>query len=98
MERIGIVASKIAKGNLFLYNFFVLLLVALFSLMVFFITGSAIVVILLIAAYFTNAASFPDLESSWMAIMIVALSCLFFIVSCFSFFAIIKNLKFRKNK
>ena len=50
MERIGIAASKIAKGNLHLYNFYVVLLTLLFSFLVYFLTGSAIVFALVLIA------------------------------------------------
>ena len=38
MERIGIAASKIAQGNLFLYNICVIVISFLFSLFIFFIS------------------------------------------------------------
>ena len=96
MERIGIAASKIAKGNLFLYNFFVILLSALFSLIVFFITGSAIVVVLTIVAYVSSSGGAPDLEMGWMSVMLVALICLFIIVAIFNIAAVAKNFRLRK--
>ena len=97
MERIGIAASKIAKGNLLLYNFFVVLLSLLFSLLVFFIAGSSIVIVLIAAAYFNSSGSFPDLEKGWMSIMIAVLVCLFVVVNIFSLIAIAKNLKLKKK-
>ena len=66
MERIGIAASKIAQGNLFLYNFFVVAIASLFSLLVFFVSGCAIVLMLVIVAYVSSPGGFPDLQKGWM--------------------------------
>ena len=98
MERIGIAASKIAKGNFFLYNLFVILISALFSLLVFLISGSAIVVALIIVAYVSSGNTFPDLEKRWMSVMTFCMACLAVVIRFFALCAIIKNIKFKKNK
>ena len=69
MERIGIAASKIAKGNLHLYNFYVVLLTLLFSFLVYFLTGSAIVFALVLIAIIMNKGIMPDLNEGWFPIM-----------------------------
>lgn len=96
MERIGIAASKIAKGNLLLYNFFVFLLTILFSFLVYFLAGSTIVIFLIFIAYVTNVGSSFDLDQ-WMPVMLVSLICLAGVVGFFALYAIAKNIKFIKS-
>ena len=98
MERIGIAASKIAKGSLFLYNFFVLLITFLFSLLVFFISGSTIVVVLVIIAYLTSPNMPPDLERGWIPTMVICMKVLAAIIGLLALFAIGINVKFRKHE
>ncbi len=97
MERIGIVASKIAKGNLLLYNFFVIFITLVFSLLVFLVSGSAIVVALIGIAYLTAQGSPPDLQKGWIPIMIVCLKSLAIIIGLVVFCALAINVKFRKK-
>jgi hypothetical protein len=42
MDRIGIAASKIAKGNIVLYNACVFFLIFLFAFFIFIVSGAAI--------------------------------------------------------
>lgn len=98
MHRIGIVASKVAKDNLFLYHFFVLLVVFLFSTLIFLIAGSAIVITLILIAYLTNGGSFPDLQKGWIPAMIICMKVLACVVGLLSLSAIIVNVKFRKHE
>ncbi len=96
MERIGLAASKIAKGNLFLYNCFVVLLTFLFAFLVYFLAGSAIVVVLVFIAYLTSMEGAPNLESGWIPFMHLPLTSLAVVVGLFSLIAIGKNIKFKK--
>lgn len=96
MERIGIAASKIAKGNLLLYNFFVVVITILFSFLIFIISGCLIVTILILVACISSPGKFPDLEQGWMPTMVVALMCLAIIVGIFVLAAFTKNIKFKK--
>lgn len=98
MERIGIAASKIAKGNLFVYNMFVILIATLFSLLVFFIAGCAIVITLVLFVYLSNRGVPPDLEQGgWMPVMTICMICFAVVVCLLNLFAIGTNIKFKKN-
>jgi len=97
MERIGIAASKVAKGNLLIYNSFVILLATLLSLLIFFIAGCAIVITLVLFAYLTSGGNPPDLEDGWMSIMLVCMICLAVIIFLLDICAIFKNIKFKRN-
>ena len=100
MERIGIAASKIAKGNLLLYNFFVILLIFLISLLIFLVAGSFIVIILIVIAYAISAGSgtLPDLQQGWIPIMIVCLKVLAVITGLLALCALGINIRFRKHE
>jgi len=97
MERIGIAASKIAKGNLLIYNSFVILISTLLSLLLFFLSGCAIVISLVLFAYITSGGNPPDLEDGWMSIMLVCMICLAVIICLLDLCAIFKNIKLKKN-
>ncbi len=97
MERIGRAASKIAKGNFFIYNLFVVLISSLFSLLVFFLSGCAIVITLVIIAYLSARGKAPDLESGWMPVMLICLISLGAVVFILNLCAILKNIRFRRN-
>jgi hypothetical protein len=96
MERIGLAASKIAKGNLLLYNLCVVLLSLLVALLLFFIAGTAIFLgLLLLRAIF--GGMFPSSgEGTWAAIAGVCMVSLTVVVSGVSLFAISKNLRLKK--
>jgi len=97
MERIGIASSKIAKGNLVIYNLFVVLLSTLFSILVFFISGCFIVVTLILVAYLSNKGMTPDLEEGWIPMMVICMICLAVVTMIFNLCAILKNIKLKKN-
>ncbi len=98
MKRIGIAASKIAKGNLFLYNFYVFLLIFLFAMLVFLISGSFIVIVLILIAYLTAKGSLPDLHQGWIPTMIICLKILAAIIGLLALIAIGINARFRKHE
>lgn len=96
MERIGIAASKIAKGNLLLYNFFVLFIALLCSLLLFFISGTFIIIAVVIIAVLKSIGSFPDLNQ-WMPIMVMILNALAVVIGVLTLYAIFKNVKLFKK-
>ena len=96
MERIGIAASKIAKGNFLLYNFFVVLISFLFSIFIFFIGGSAILIALLLIGYFFKNIMPVNFEKEWISIMLICMISLAISVGLFCLVAISRNIKFNK--
>jgi len=96
MERIGIAASKIAKGNLFLYNFYVIIISVLVALLLFLLAGITVFLGLLVI----RLALGPFLVSMgrhlWDVIFSLSLIFLAVVVTLFSLFAVLKNLKFKK--
>lgn len=98
MERIGIAASKMAKGNLWLYNLFVIIISFLFSVFIFFISGSSIVLALIIIGYVVNGILPRDLWDDWHGVIRVCMISLTMIVSIFTLFAILRNIRLKLRK
>ena len=98
MERIGIAASKISKGNLFLYNLNVVLISFLFSLFIFVIAGSTVLFALMIIGYVAGEIKGADFDKKWFSIFSICMVTLTILIGLFNLFAISRNLKFKKGK
>ncbi len=98
MERIGIAASKIAKGNLFLYNLFVVLLSFLFSLLIFILAGASLVLSLVVIGYIVSGLLPQNFEKEWTMVMRVCMISLTVMISLFNLMAILKNVKISKPR
>ncbi len=96
MERIGIAASKIAKGNFYLYNFFVVLISFLFSIFIFLVGGSAVLIALILLGYFFKGSMSANFEKEWISVMLICMIALAISVGLFCLVAIARNIKFNK--
>ncbi|MCB9772444.1 MAG: hypothetical protein H6754_07840 [Candidatus Omnitrophica bacterium] len=96
MERIGIAASKIAKGNLFLYNVYVIVLSFLLSLLLFLLAGSAIFLGLWVIRLVIGPLIPSMSQKLWNVIFSFSLISLTFVVTSVSLVAVSKNIKFKK--
>ncbi|MCB9756821.1 MAG: hypothetical protein H6753_00175 [Candidatus Omnitrophica bacterium] len=96
MERIGIAASKIAKGNLLLYNSYVVLIAFLLSVLLFLLAGSSVFLGLwalrLLVGPFMPAMS----PGVWNLVFCYALLVLTVLVGMVNCVAIIRNIRFKK--
>lgn len=95
MERIGIAASKIAKGNILLYNFYVVLISFLFSLFIFTLAGMTVFFALIVISYISLEVAQLDIHGR--NILKLCLISLTVVVAIFNIFAISKNIKFTKK-
>lgn len=98
MKRIGIVASKISKGNLALYNLYVILIAFLFSSFVFIIAGAIVVFAITIIAYIGNEVMAVEFERDWSHVLALCMAALTIVIALFSLFAILKNIRLPKKK
>lgn len=98
MDRIGIAASKIAKGNVVLYNTYVVVLTFLFSLFVFMIAGAAIMLALIIVGYFVDGLLPNDLLQDWRQVVVACMVSLTAVVGFFAVYALIRNFKLKLSK
>ncbi len=95
MERIGITASKIAKGNLVWYNFYVIVIAFLLALFLFFISASAIALALVILGYILKEILPIPLEKDWLSIIYVCMVSLSVVVGIATIFAILRNIRIK---
>ena len=93
MERIGFAASKIAKGNIILYNLSVILISFLISFFIFILSGFSILVALILLTLLTQGAVAFDSQSKWITVLRFCLMALAGVVGVLNLWAIIKNLK-----
>ena len=98
MERVGIAASKIAQGNLLKYNMFVVLIAFLCSLLLFLVCGFAILAALFLLALVCRPFLPPEFHTAWLAIVRVCLAALGIVIGVLNISAVIKNVKFTKQK
>lgn len=98
MRRIGIAASKMAKGNLFLYNGYVVLISFLFSLFIFVVAGCTVVFALLIIHYVAEELMAVEFEKSWPSVLSICMVSLTILAALFNLIAILKNIKLSKGK
>ena len=95
MRRIGIAASKMAKGDLFKYHLFVTGISCLFSLLLFLISGFFVLAALLLISIIMRGFTPPG---GWMNVVKLSMTALGGIISLLGVAAIIKNIKFSKHK
>ena len=97
MERIGLAASKVAKGNLFLYNLTVILLSFLCCFMMFVIAGTTILLSLIVLGYIMNGLLPQDYSQDWLAVIRLCMLSLTVVMSIVNMFAISRNIKFKRD-
>lgn len=95
MDRIGIAASKMAKGSIVLYNVYVALLIFLFALFILVIAGAAVMLALIIVGYIVNGLLPQDLLKDWNQIVSTCMVALTVVVGFFAVLALIRNFKLK---
>lgn len=93
MKRIGIAASKISKGNVPLYNLYVVLISCLFSFFIFIAAGMTIALALMLIGYVGTEIMGPGFKKDWSVIMMVCMTALTAIIALFNIFAILINVR-----
>jgi len=93
MKRIGIVSSRISKGNRVLYNLCVVFISILFSLFIFTIAGSTVIFALAIIKYVGTEIMGVEFQDSWKSILSICMVSLTVVVTLFNLFAILINFK-----
>jgi hypothetical protein len=96
MKRIGIVASRIAKDNLLLYNFYVVLISFLLSLLVFFVSGFTLFVGLALISYITQGFMVIEPGTGFSSFLTVCMVALAVVIGVINLVAVMVNIKFRK--
>ncbi|MBF0489747.1 MAG: hypothetical protein HQL15_03905 [Candidatus Omnitrophica bacterium] len=95
MQRIGLAASKIAKGNIWFYHLAVVLISLLFAAFVFLVCGFIIVVAVFLVSLVVQRFSQPDSPHDWFKVLRICLKLLVILMGVFTLAAILKNIKLR---
>ena len=99
MQRIGIAASHMSKGNVWTYNFFVILLSALFGLFIFVVIGATILFSLLIVSYLSRELGVGgSTRQDWANVMKTCMLVLTFIVVVWNIIAISRNIRIKRPR
>jgi len=97
MERIGLAASKISKGNLLFYNIYVVLISSLFAFFVFTVTGATVVFALVLVSYLGHGIMGFSFEEKWPSILSFCMISLTIMAALFNMLAISRNVKLKKE-
>ncbi len=95
MKRIGITASKIAKGNLAWYNFYVIVITFSLALFLFFISGAAVFLALIILGYILEEVLQSPFKQGWVEIIRICMVSLTLVVSIVVIFALTRNIRIK---
>ncbi|MBF0479512.1 MAG: hypothetical protein HQL26_08515 [Candidatus Omnitrophica bacterium] len=98
MKRIGIAASKIARGRLLIYNLYVLLISFLFSLFVFVIAGATLLVTLVLIWYLGKELNFFPSGKEWRMVFAMCMGFLTAAVAIFNVIAVLVNFKIKRKR
>jgi hypothetical protein len=99
MKRIGVAASKMARGDVFRYNLWVVIISCLFSLFIFIIVGSTIIFSLVVIAYVGNGITPLELQKGWGHLAALCMVTLTVLITVLNLLAILINIKlpFKSN-
>lgn len=93
MKRIGLTASKIAKGNIWLYHLAVVVISFLFAMFVFLVCGFCIAVALVIVSLVLQRM-LPNMDqNAWSHVVRSCLKLLGILIGVVMLVAIVKNIK-----
>lgn len=97
MKRIGIAASKISKGNVPLYNLYVVVISCLFSLGIFIAAGVTTALALMLIGYIGTEIMGVEFKRGWSLVMTVCMTALTVVVALFNIFAILMNVRLSRR-
>jgi len=98
MERIGLIASKMSKGNLVVYNLCVIVLAFLFSLLIFFMAGASILLSLFLLRALAEGLPGGKFSQDWSAVIFFCMVALTVVVGIMNTIAVIRNIKLGRKK
>ncbi|MFA5260192.1 MAG: hypothetical protein WC450_03065 [Candidatus Omnitrophota bacterium] len=97
MERIGLAASKVAKGNLVVYNLVVVLLSFLYCSLMFLVAGTTILFSLIILGYVVKGLLPQDYSQDWWGVIRLCMLSLTVMITIVNLYAIGRNFKLRRE-
>ena len=97
MQRIGLVASRMAQGNVCKYNLFVVVISCLCSFLIFLVSGFSILAALLLISIVSRWFMPVEFAGAWPGVTTVAMIALGVVIGVVNVIAIIKNVKAGKT-
>ncbi len=95
MQRIGLAASKIAKGNIWVYHLTIVFISCLFAVFVFLVCGFFIAVTIFLLSLLPQRL-LPSVNAhTWVHVFRICLKFLGVLIGIFTLIAILKNIKLR---
>ncbi|MCA9395308.1 MAG: hypothetical protein KC900_13995 [Candidatus Omnitrophica bacterium] len=98
MKRIGMAASRISKGDVRLYNIYVVLISVTFSILLFFIAGMAVILAIGIIMVFGPETMTQELRNNWQTVTRMCVQALLVAVLVFNVVGMIINMKIVNRK
>ncbi|MCA9404132.1 MAG: hypothetical protein KC897_10145 [Candidatus Omnitrophica bacterium] len=98
MKRIGMAASRISKGDVRLYNIYVVLISVTFSILLFFIAGMAVILAIGIIMVFGPETMTQELRNNWQTVTRMCVQALLVAVLVFNVVGMVINMKIVKRK
>ena len=98
MKRIGMAASRISKGDVRLYNIYVVLISVKFSILLFFIAGMAVILAIGIIMVFVPETMTQELRNNWQTVTRMCVQALLVAVLVFNVVGMIINMKIVNRK
>lgn len=98
MRRIGVAASKMAQGNLFAYNAFVVGISTLIATLVFLVSGLSIMLALFLISLVLRLVLHTDFSLYCIHILKLSLIALGVVIGLLNAVAIFKNMILHKSK
>lgn len=95
MQRIGITASKIAKGNRYVYHAAVVLIACLFAVFAFLICGFAVAAAVFMVALIVQLIMPSMPQTVWLGVLRTCLVLLAALIALAAVVGIVQNIKFR---
>lgn len=95
MKRIGLAASKMAQGNIWLYHLAVVLIACLFAMFVFLVCGFCLAATIFVLSLLFERFWPSVNQKAWMDVLRMCLIFLGVVVGMMTLFAVLKNIKLR---
>jgi hypothetical protein len=95
MKRIGLTASKMAKGNIWLYHVAVVFISFLFAMFIFLVCGFVIAVAMFAVAFLLQRLLPSFDQQAWMQAVRIVLRLLGILIAVGTLVAIIQNVKIK---
>ena len=97
MERIGIAASKMSKGNLLTYNLFVILISSLCALFILLICSFSVLAALFLISVAFRLFMPQGFHVDWLPVAKICIVALSILVGGLNIAAIVRNIKLTKQ-